>query len=368
MYIKTAYSTKGTSSDVIMDIKSQLSGFDVKMLVFFATSRLVPSFVSQKVQEAFPDASVFGCTTAGEIVTGKMLKNSLVAMAFNETAVNDFTIEVVENPKYENNVKKAFSNIENYFKTPVSAMDPEKYVGMVFVDGLIGVEKKLNDKIRDLTDVIFVGGSAGDDLKWESTYVFANGKTYNNAAVLAVLKPGVPFTFIKTQSFRDLGKKLIVTKANENKREVIKFNDKPAVKAYSELLGIAVEEVTNLFIHNPVGLVIDGMPFALAPQQIRGNSMVFYCNVTEGMEMSLLEATNIVDDTGKALQKAKKDLGRISGIINIDCVLRTLELAQKQQVAEYGKLFSDIPTIGFNSYGEIYLSSLNQTATMLVFK
>jgi hypothetical protein len=368
MYIKSAYSTKGTSGDIINDLKSQLSGFDTKMLVFFASSRLVPSIISQKVHEAFPGASVFGCTTAGEIVSGKMLKNSLVAMAFNATAVNDVKIEVLENPGNENSVGKAFANFETYFKTPMSELDPGKYVGLVFVDGLIGVEEKMNDRIRDLTNVCFIGGTAGDDLKWESTYVFANGKSYANAAVLAVLKPGVPFTFIKTQSFRDLGKKLVVTKANEEKREVIEFNNKPAVKAYAQLLGVAVEEVMNLFIHNPVGLVIDGMTFVRAPQQIKGNSMVFYCSVTEGMELSLLEATDIIGDTGRVLEQVKKDLGGISGIITIDCVLRTLELGQKQKIEDYGKLFTDIPTVGFNSYGEIYLGTLNQTATMLVFK
>jgi hypothetical protein len=338
------------------------------MLLFFASSRFVPSIISQKVHEAFPDASVFGCTTAGEIVTGKMLKNSLVAMAFNATAVNDVKIEVLENPKDENSVEKAFANFETHFKTPMSELDPGKYVGLVFVDGLIGVEEKMNDRIRNLTNVCFVGGTAGDDLKWESTYVFANGKCYTNAAVLAVLKPGVPFTFIRTQSFRDLGKKLVVTKANEEKREVIEFNGKPAVKVYAELLGVAVEEVTNLFIHNPVGIVIDGMPFVRAPQQIKGTSMVFYCSVTEGMELSLLEATDIIGDTGRVLEQVKNDLGGISGIITIDCVLRTLELGQKQKIEAYGKLFTDIPTVGFNSYGEIYLGTLNQTATMLVFK
>jgi len=368
MYIKTAFSTKGISGDVIEDIKSQLRGFDTKMMIFFASSRFIPSIISQKVHEAFPDASIFGCTTAGEMVSGKMLKNSFVAMAFNATAVNDVKIEVLENPKNENSVKEAFANFEAYFKTPMSELDPRKYVGLIFVDGLIGVEEKINEMICDLTNVCFIGGAAGDDLKWESTYVFANGKSYTNAAVLAVLKPGVLFTFIKTQSFCDLGKKLIVTKANESKREVIEFNYKPAVKAYAELLGTVSEEVMKLFIHNPFGLMIDGMLFVRAPQQIKGNSMVFYCRVTEGMELLLLEATDIINDTRKALEKAKKDLGGISGIINIDCVLRTMELGQKHNIEEYVKLFIDFPTVGFNSYGEIYLGTLNQTATMLVFK
>ncbi|MDD2321193.1 MAG: FIST N-terminal domain-containing protein [Geobacteraceae bacterium] len=368
MYIKTAYSTKGTSDEVIQDIKSQLGDFDTKMLVFFASVRLAPNIISQKIQDAFPDSTVFGCSTSGEIVSGKMLKNSLVAMAFNATAVNDVKVEVVENPKNENSVKKAFATFESYFKTPMFELDPSKYVGLTFIDGLSGAEEKLIDKIGDLTNVNFMGGSAGDDLKFEATYVYANGKAYTNAAVLAVLKPGVPFTFIKTQSFCDLGKTLTVTKANEEKREVIEFNDKPAAEAYAELLGVAVEEATNRFMHNPVGLVIDGMPFVRSPQRIKGTNMIFYCGVTEGMELSLLESTDIIADTGAAIKQAKDELGSISGIININCILRTLELDQKQLTDEYGKLFSEYPTVGFSSYGEQFIGHINQTATMLVFK
>jgi hypothetical protein len=250
----------------------------------------------------------------------------------------------------------------------MSELDPAAYVGLIFVDGLSGAEEKLIDKIGDLTNVNFIGGSAGDDLKFEETHVYANGKNFTNAAVLAVMKPGVPFTFIKTQSFCDLGKKLVVTKANEEKREVIEFNDKPAAQAYSEVLGVAVEEAPNRFMHNPVGLVIDGVPFVRSPQRIKGESMLFYCGVTEGMELSLLESTDIIDDTRKSVAQAAKDLGSISGIININCILRTLELDQKQLTDDYGKIFSDYPTIGFSSYGEQFIGHINQTATMLVFK
>jgi hypothetical protein len=345
-----------------------LGDFDTKMLVFFASSRLAPTIIGKKVQDAFPGAAVFGCTTAGEIVSGKLLKNSLVAMAFNAAAVTDVKVEVVENPKNDNSVKKAFAVFEDHFKVPMSELDPAAYVGMIFVDGLSGAEEKLIDKIGDLTNVNFIGGSAGDDLKFEETHVFANGKSYSNAAVLAVLKPGVPFTFIKTQSFCDLGKKLVVTKANEEKREVIEFNDKPAAHAYAEVLGVDVEEAPNRFMHNPVGLVIDGVPFVRSPQRIKGESMLFYCGVTEGMELSLLESTDIIDDTRKAVAQAAKDLGSISGIINVNCILRTLELDQKQLTDDYGKLFTDYPTIGFSSYGEQFIGHINQTATMLVFK
>jgi hypothetical protein len=368
MSIKIASSTKSTIADAVQDIKDQMKGLDAKMLIYFASSKYAPDAISAGMEGSFAGTSVFGCSTAGEIVSGKMLKDAVVAMAFDGKTVLDAKVEVIEHLKDKFNINKAFFSFEKHFGQAVDEMDPAKYVGIVLVDGLSGAEEKLIDKVGDLTNVTFIGGSAGDDLKFEATHVYANGKSYNNSALLVLLKPGVPFTFIKTQSFCDLGKKLLVTKADEAKREVIEFNGKPAAAAYAEALGTSVADATALFMHNPIGLVIEGEPYVRSPQQIKGDKMAFYCGVTEGMELSLLESTDIIEDTKKALAEAKKELGGVSGVINFNCILRTLELEQKKLTSEYGTLFTDIPTIGFSTYGEQYIGHINQTATMLVFK
>ena len=104
--------------------------FDTEMVLFFASTKYAPETVSRLMQNAFPMAQVFGCSTAGEIVSGKMLEDSIVAMAFNGQAVKDVKIEVIENLKDEDSVKKAFASFEAYFKEPVAEMDPGKYVGI----------------------------------------------------------------------------------------------------------------------------------------------------------------------------------------------------------------------------------------------
>jgi hypothetical protein len=55
-------------------------------------------------------------------------------------------------------------------------------------------------------------------------------------------------------------------------------------------------------------------------------------------------------------------------LINFNCILRTLELKAKNEEDSYGKIFSDIPTIGFRTYGEEYIGHINQTSVMLVLK
>jgi len=120
-------------------------------------------------------------------------------------------------------------------------------------------------------------------------------------------------------------------------------------------------------MHNPVGLVFEGEPFVRSPQQVKGDKLAFYCSVKEGMELSLLESTDIIASTKKALENTRKEPGGISGIINFNCILRTLELNQKELAEAYGNLFAAEPTVGFSTYGEQYIGHINQTATMLVF-
>jgi len=366
MNIKTAFSVRPDAQNAVADIKAQLKGFEPNLVVFFASSAFAPDEIAERMESAFPSAETFGCSTAGEIVSGKMLTKSITAMAFNKQAIKDCKVEVIENLNKES--MKAFNAFQRHFDKPMKEMDPGKYVGIILVDGLCCKEELIMDKMGDLTNVTFIGGSAGDDLKFENTYVYANGNSYTHSAVLAIMEPATEFSFIKTQSFCQLPQKLVVTKANEFTREVLEFNDKPAAAAYAEALGTSVEEAKARFMHNPIGLVFEGEPFVRSPQQITGDSMHFYCSVKEGMELSLLESTDIIASTKQALDAARTELGGISGIINFNCILRTLELGQKGLTEEYGKLFETAPTVGFSTYGEQYIGHINQTATMLVFR
>ncbi len=368
MHINTAFSTQDTAEASVKELAEGLAAFSPKLVLFFASTKYAPDNIARLMQDAFPESQVFGCSTAGEIVSGQMFDNGIVAMAFSTWAIMDLNIQVVEDLQDEQALAGAFSAFENHFKTPMAEIDPAKHVGIILIDGLAGAEETFIENIGDLTNVAFIGGSAGDDLKFAATYVYANGKSYQNAAILAMLKPGVDFTFIKTQSFRDLGQPLEVTKADESCREVIEFNDQPAAIAYAAAVGTSVDKAPASFIKHPVGLVIDDEPYVRSPQQIKGTSLLFYCGVMEGMELTLLESTDMLKDTKLAIDQAADELGGISGIINFNCILRTLELKEKKLTQEYGDLFSAVPTIGFSTYGEQYLGHINQTATMLVFK
>jgi hypothetical protein len=366
--MKTAYSLKSTVESNVEEIKAGFDGIEPRAVVFFASSCFDPYAVSREMSNAFPNASVFGCTTAGEIVSGLMLKKSIVAMALDSGVIDDVMTVTIKDLNGAEPIEDAMASLEAHYGQPVMDMDYERYVGIILVDGLSMAEERMIDVIGDLTNVTFIGGSAGDDLQFKKTHVFSDGMAYSGAAVLALLKLKVGFDIIKTQSFCPTGKVLKATKVNEYKREVMEFNGKPAALSYAETLGVSVEEAPGHFMRNPVGLMIGEDPYVRSPQQIQDGSMIFYCQVNEGMELSVLESTDIIEDTRKSVETKKLELGNVSGIINFHCILRTLELENKGQTQPYGKLFADIPTIGFSTYGEQYIGHVNQTSTMLLFR
>jgi len=96
MSIKTASSKKESAAEAVAEIKSSLNDAGAKMVIFFASSRYDPAAISSKMAVAFPNANVMGCSTSGEIISGAMLKGSIVAMALGADIIEDARVEVVQ--------------------------------------------------------------------------------------------------------------------------------------------------------------------------------------------------------------------------------------------------------------------------------
>ena len=369
MNFKSAYSTRTNVQEAVQDLKCQLVDFDTNLILFFASPAYDPAVLSAQMHQTFRETTTAGCTTSGEIISGRMLDQSVVAMAFSRSVTSDFKLEVVTHIRTdEHAVATAFTSFEQHFGTSMDTMNPSEHVGIVLIDGISGCEEVINEKIGDATNVTFVGGSTGDDLQFKATYVYAHGKAYEEAALLLLMKPTVPFSILKTQSFQESGQVLTVTETNEATREVLSFNGQPAPAAYAEALGVAKETLSDHVFKNPLGLVLaENEPFVRSPRVVEEDRIFFYCNVKKGMDLSVLNSTDIVEDTKQALEGKIQEMNQVSGIINFNCILRTLDLKEQHRTQEYANLFTNIPTVGFSTYGESYIGHINQTATMLLF-
>jgi hypothetical protein len=365
--IQVAHTDVTDAKAAAAELRSQIESTP-RFVAFFASSRYEPAAIAEAVHEAFGGAQTIGGTSSGELVSGKMTKGGISLIALGDETVDSCSVAIVEDVHDQATVDRALAALASSFGTVIGKLDPRSHLGLVLHDGNSAGEESVMERIGDRTNVVFVGGSAGDDLRFEKAFVFANGRAHTGGSVLAVLRLKRPFRILKTQSFDVLDTILRVTEVDEGTRTVRRFDDAPAAEAYAAAIGVPTAELAAHFRDHPLGLVAaEGDPFVRSPQQVKGTDVVFYCRVSEGMELHVLRSRDIVDDTRRDLNAAIEELGTCRGILNFHCILRTLELEDKGQCEAYAALFDAVPTAGLSTYGESYIGHVNQTSTMVIF-
>jgi hypothetical protein len=366
--IKVAYSKQTEIDLAIKELEENFGDFKPDNLIYFASYIYDSVELSRKIQEKFLNIQNFGCATMEEIVTGKILDGSIVAIGFNKNVIKDMHIEIIENSKSLEKMPETIKNFELYFDRPFRKLEHDKYLGIVFIDGMCECEEKIMDKLVNYSNIVFTGASIADYKKMASLPFFANGKTYSDSILIAILELNTNFHVFKTQNFKATDKVLVSTKVNHNNRQVLEFNNMPATIAYAKALDIDVKYLPEYLNNHPLGLLVYDEIFVRSPMKIVDESILFYANIPANVALHLLEPVDIIKQTQADLYENAKKLPRISGIINFDCWCRMDLLARENRKYQYINIFKDIPMIGFSSYGEEYIGHTNQTSTMIIFE
>ena len=365
MAIKTL-SIKGTDShDIAQQARDALAGFQPKLLLFFASSTYENPEAALK--EAFPESEIIGSSSHSEYCGSGFTSGSVSIMAMDSDSVSDVCVQVVENISAEPDLRGTLEGMHNYFGGVDEILaNYERYVGLVLFESGAKAEEIFMDHLGSVTDLLFVGGSSSTADSGASL-VYAKGKQYSNAAVLAVLKTTKGYDVLKTQSAHILSeRKLLVTKSDLRNRILYEFDNRPCGEVYAEVLGVPLDKIQNYFVRNPLGVVADNEIFVRTFNEIRDGGITLHCGLPEGTEINVLEIGNIVDDTKKALDAAIPY--EPAGVINFNCLYRTLEIQNENKVEPYCALFGQYPSIGFSTNGEAFLGHINETSTILVIK
>ena len=160
MTIRTAHSTQKDAAEAAASLKRQLEGISPAFILFFASSRYEPNALGESLKDAFGDVPSLGCTTAGELVSGHMLKNSVVLMAMSVDSVAAAKAAPILTPSDEREVVAALDTVCQ--GTRGTSPDPGHPLGLVLHDGLGLTEESVMSTLTTRSNVPFVGGSAGD--------------------------------------------------------------------------------------------------------------------------------------------------------------------------------------------------------------
>jgi hypothetical protein len=341
-------------------------------VLYFASSRYDPTEIAGPMAEAFPDAVTIGCSTAGEFTDTVTGTNGISAIALPFgiltgalAALGDLDGDVTKG------MWSAVHELEDCLEIPLRDLDPSCHLGFVLIDGLSLAEEKVNEVLGNAAPVLdIVGGSAGDDLAFDHTWVAVGHKISYHGAALLVCQTAVPFHVMKTCSFTPTGRVLRITEADVATRTVLSFDGRTAADVYAEAVGVRRDALDDsVWMSHPVGLMINGQPWIRSPQAVTPEGhVVFYAQILPGMEVEVMEATDMVADTRNAVTEARTALGdQVSGAVLFNCILRRLEMDAKRMGTPFLESFDGLPLAGFHTYGETWLGHVNQTLTGVVF-
>jgi hypothetical protein len=337
-------------------------------LVCFVCASYDTGRFAAEIHDALPGAPIYGCTTAGELTPSGWASHSVVALGFLK---KDFTLvaHMLEDLSHFGVEEGRASTAEARAALLASGpeVDPAQCFGLLLIDGLCRREEAVISAIYSaLDDIAVVGGSAGDGMSFDKTWMIRDGALYRDAALLLLFHTDLPFSPFKCDYFEPTSLKMVVTDADTELRIVRELNAEPAATEYAFQVGLIESSLdASSFASHPVLVGVGGQYYARSIQKVNADgSLSFFCAIDEGLVLTVAKSLDPYESTLATFERMEAELGAVSLYIGFDCVLRRLGAERAQIAHRLSELYRRHKVIGFNTYGEQYRSMhVNQTFT-----
>jgi hypothetical protein len=319
------------------------------------------------VRSDYPQALVFGCSTAGEICGTDVTDDSMIAtaVAFDHSQIRGaFAMlgAVIDS-------KRAGEELAQQLPAHVPGADgaSEELVHVLALTD--GIKVNGSEFVAGLTQrlpagVSVTGGMAGDGVRFGETRVFHEGIAEAGAvAAVGLYGPRLRVGYGSLGGWDAFGEEMLVTSSKSN--VLYELNGMPALTMYKALLGSGCAHAlpaSGLLFPLCIRTDEDEPPVVRTILSIdaKANSITFAGDVPEGAYARLMQANfeRLVDGaTGAAricqesLPGSEPELGLL-----ISCVGRRLVLRERveDEVRAVRQVLGERPALtGFYSYGEI---------------
>lgn len=356
------------AENLLDDLVTQLGDGPFAVVLMFSSPD--PGFADlvALASNRFGDAPVMACTTAGELAMGGgYTEGTVVAVALPKRC---FEAEVLLFEDLDNSESQdiAQRTIRARAALTERAGQMTHEFAFLMVDGLSLQEDRLASSLSaGLGAVQLFGGSAGDGVEFEHTYVALNGVAHERAAVLALVRSHCRVRVFTLNHFTPTRLRMVVTSADPTRRLVHQINAEPAARELGRLLGKDPEQIdTFTFADNPMVVRLGGSHHVRAIKRVTENGdLEFFSAIDEGLVLTLAEADHIVDHLDAQLSALTDPRdGPPEAILACDCILRRIEAEKKQQKRPLDGVLARHRVTGFSTYGEqINGMHVNQTMT-----
>lgn len=347
------------------------------VLLFGSPSLLKQQSLLQELQQVYPGAHLFGCSTAGEISNTQVFDNSLVATAiqFEQTTLHGVRI-------------KPQKGSSDFQAGELLAQELDKE-GLVHVFVLSrGVNVNGSDLVAGLTrhlppHVTVTGGLSGDGDRFQETLIVWEGKLETESiVVLGFYSQRLRVGYGSLGGWDTFGPKRLITHSAGN--ILYQLDGKSALSLYKAYLGEYAQGLPATGLLFPLCLLTPDSPDPVVRTILSVNeaeqSITFAGDMPEGMYTRLMRANfdRLVDGAVSAAKTSYEAIHTSPELaILISCVGRKLVLKQRvdEEVKGVRAVMGDRTVLtGFYSYGEISPFTAgemcklhNQTMTITTF-
>lgn len=363
--VRRAHAPCGDVADAIRQISGQLGSGPFGLVALFASSETDFEALASEARTAFPGVAVIGCTTAGEISPRGYTSGEIVAVALPSDHFSAY-VTIIENLDVLDQRAIAADLMSARAEQAEEHPNWGYEFGFLMIDGLSMREDQLSSVLNSaLGPIPFFGGSAGDSLAFEQTFVLAGGRVLSHGAAVALVRTRCPIVTFRLDHLQPTDLKMVVTGADPERRLVTEINAEPAGREYARILGKDTEHLSQMyFASHPVVVRVGGEHHVRAIREVLPNGdLVFFSAIDEGLVLTVAEAQDITAHLERSMSLLSVDQTPDT-IIACDCALRRVEVEQTQATGAMSRILSANRVVGFNTYGEQSNGAhVNQTLT-----
>lgn len=337
------------------------AGGKADLIIVFSTVAYDQEKMLEGVRSVSEEIPLVGCSTSGEITTEGPVSQYVAVTAINTDQIK-FTIGVGEGAKEDSFEagKKVAEKVKEKAEEPIS----------LFVMLPDGLAKNGAAAVRGVQETMgknfpIMGGSSGDDFKFEKTYEYFNGHVLSGAIIGIGLSGRFSFGIGVKHGWEPIGLPMRVTKSEG---AILKeLNNEPALKIYEDYFGKKAEElikepIARMAYTYPLGMSVEGSDELLIRDVVIANKegeVACAAEIPQGSEIRLMlgDPDKAIVAAREAAENAKEQLkgSEPRAIFVFDCMARNKLLGTRkgEEIAAIQEVLGkEVPLIGFYTYGE----------------
>jgi hypothetical protein len=327
---------------------------DVNLVTIFGQTQ---EFINQKhykyLKNRYPNADIVGCSSSGNIKMNEVCDSPIVATAISFLSTK-IILKSIEFSSLDN-IEDVANDLAQQFKK-----DKLKHI-FILSDGLNLKGTELVKGFTKTLNIPVTGGLAGDDYRFEQTYIIANDIPKQNTIVaVGFYGDNIQIGSGCFSGWKEFGPLRVITKSKEN--IIYELDNKPALELYKKYLGEYSKDLPGSALRFPLSVKNDELKHHVVRALLGINedekSIILAGDIAQGSTARLMKPNIdlLIEGAGVAANDAKIDNNNLALGLVVSCVGRKIVLGQlidEELDAIKNELGENVVLTGFYSYGEI---------------